>query len=600
MTGTTRRVAYGLDRSPAFLLEESYALSPEGRYVAYSATVFFDEFKQASIDQQGYKSVLLRDTVSGTITLVSVPLGVAPPNSSATQPFSQPLGSSPQRGSGGALAVSAHGRYVAFSSDSPILVAGDTNSSSDLFVRDTVTNTTTRISVDSNENQALYSSLSSNVIGSRQLSITPDGRYVAFASEAFNLVPNDIYATSDIFVRDMVTGTTEVVSTDSSGNLPKAALYAAADSINPQITPDGRYVVFGSYAPNLVPGDTNRAFDIFVKDRQTGKTTRASTDSAGNQGSDGSPFSFSSSNPSISADGRYVAFESEFTNLVAGDTNGVEDVFVKDMITGITTRISVGFNGEQSNGASYGVVSGPSISADGRYVAFASAASNLVPNDLLGASDVFVYDRQTSSTTRVSVTSEGFDAVGGLFGTKSYEPKISADGRFVSFLSNAANLANDGFTTRTPYIFLHDTRPGNPVPGNSKPSDPISGTPTGTPLVGGATNDVLKAKKGAQTLTGGQGKDRFVFTQLDRSVDRITDFVPKQDKIVLTQLLDRITKRNYKGNAIADKIVRFTTLGSNVQINIDRNGSRNGGLQALVLVENLSIDQLKPRSNFVF
>jgi len=603
MTGTTRRVSYGLDQSPilSFLPPESYALSPDGRYVAYIASIFFEEVKQASVVSESYYSVLLRDTVTGITTLVSVPLGVAPVSSATskpTSPFSrQPLGSSPKGYSGGFLSVSANGRYVVFSSDSPILVAGDTNSSTDLFVRDTVTNTTTRISVDSNENQALYTF--SGVIDSRQLSITPDGRYVAFGSTAFNLVPNDIYATSDIFVRDTMAGTTEVISTDSNGNLPKVTGYSYGESLNPQITPDGRYVVFGSYAPNLVPNDTNRAFDIFVKDRQTGKTTRVSTDSNDNQGMNGK----SSSSPSISADGRYVAFESEFTNLVPGDTNGVADVFVKDMLTGSTTRISVGLNGQQSNGASYGVVSGPSISADGRYVAFASAASNLVPNDLLGAPDVFVYDRQTKSTTRVSVTSEGFDAVGGFLGTKSYLPTISADGRFVAFVSNAANLANDGFKTDTNNIFLHDTRPGNPSPGNPPPGkggDSLSGMPNGNPLVGGTTNDVLIAKKGAQTLTGGLGKDRFVFTQLDRRIDRITDFAPKQDKIVLTQLLDHVTKRNYKGNAIADGIVRFTTRGSNVQISIDRNGLGSGGLQALVLVEGLSIAELKPRRNFVF
>ncbi|MCY7320456.1 MAG: calcium-binding protein [Phormidesmis sp. CAN_BIN36] len=603
MTGTTRRVSYGLDQSPVFspLPLESYALSPDGRYVAYVATIFFDELKQASAVQEGYKSVLLRDTVAGTTTLISVPLGVAPVTTLPPGKFSLPLGSSPQRDSGGLLSVSASGRYVVFSSDSPVLVAGDTNSSTDLFVRDTVTNTTTRISVDSNENQALYSY--SGVIDSRQLSITPDGRYIAFGSTAFNLVPNDIYATSDIFVRDTVAGTTEVISTDSSGNLPKVTGYSYGESLNPQITLDGRYVVFGSYAPNLVPNDTNQSFDIFVKDRQTSKTTRVSTDSAGNQGTIGKSSYDPYSSPSISAHGRYVAFESDFTNSVPGDTNEVADVFVKDVLTGSITRVSVGINGQQSNGKSYGVVSSPSISADGRFVAFASDASNLVPNDLLGAPDVFVYDRQTSSTNRVSVTSEGFDAVDGLLGTRSYLPTISADGRFVAFVSNAANLANDGFKTNTNNIFLHDTRPGNPSPGSpasGKSGDGLSGMPNGNPLVGGTTNDVLIAKKGAQTLTGGLGKDRFVFTQLDRHSDRITDFVPKQDKIVLTQLLDRVTKRNYKGNAIADKIVSFTTRGSNVQINIDRNGLRSGGLQALVLVEDLSIADIKPRSNFVF
>jgi Tol biopolymer transport system component len=599
MTGTTRRVSYGLDQSPAFLLEEYYALSSDGRYVAYAATVFFDEFKQASTVQEGYKSVLLRDTVTNKTTLVSVPLGVTPVSSDTKlSSFSLPLGNSPQRESGSALAVSANGRYVVFNSNSPILVAGDTNSSVDFFVRDMVTNTTTRISVDSNENQALYSSITSSVINNDlHPSISADGRYIAFASEAFNLVPGDVYSTNDIFVRDTVAGTTEAISTDSNGNFSKSIAYADADSLNPQITPDGRYVAFASYAASLVPGDTNRTLDIFVKDRQTGKTTRVSTDSNGNQGTNGQAFSYNQTVPSISANGRYVAFESNFNNLVTGDSNGMNDVLVKDMLSGETTRVSIGLNGVQANGAS----GDPSISADGRYVAFKSNASNLVVNDLLGASDVFVYDRQTNTTRRVSVTSEGLDAVDGFLGTKSYLPQISADGRFVSFLSNGANLANDGFKTRTPYIFLHDTQPGNPAPGTgSSGSDPISGTPSNNPLVGGSGNDVLVARKGAQTLTGGQGHDRFVFRKLDGSVDRITDFEPKRDRIVLSPLLDRVTKRSYKGNALRDKLVRLTPSSSGVEISIDQNGLRKGGFQALVLVEGLSVAQLKQPSNFIF
>ena len=162
---------------------------------------------------------------------------------------------------------------------------------------------------------------------------------------------------------------------------------------NSAISGDGRFVAFVSAATNLVTGDNNNAADIFVRDRQAGTTTRVSVTSTGGQANG------ASSDPAISADGRYVAFVSRATNLVAGDTNGVRDVFVHDRQTGATTRISVNSSENQGNAESLA----PSLSADGRYVAFASSASNLVTGDTNSTSDVFVRDRQAGTTTRVSV-----------------------------------------------------------------------------------------------------------------------------------------------------------------------------------------------------
>jgi Tol biopolymer transport system component len=182
----------------------------------------------------------------------------------------------------------------------------------------------------------------------------------------------------DIFVRDTVTGRTTRVSVSSRER------QANAGSQQASISADGRYVAFVSFASNLVAGDTNGTWDVFMRDTAKGKTTRVSVSSGGQQGND------QSGTPSISADGRYVAFYSYASNLVAGDTNGKADVFVRDTVTGRTTRVSVSSRERQGNGYSYE----PSISTDGRYVAFYSLASNLVAGDTNTAGDIFVRDRR--------------------------------------------------------------------------------------------------------------------------------------------------------------------------------------------------------------
>ena len=224
-------------------------------------------------------------------------------------------------------------------------------------------------------------------------SISADGRFVAFESRASNLVEGDINGTDDIFVHDRETGTVELVSVSSNG------AQANRSSGFPSISADGRFVAFESRASNLIVGDTNNEMDVFLHDRTTGSTERVSVSSSGAQAN-----ALYSSQPSISADGRFVAFSSFASNLVDSDTNNDRDVFVHDRATGTTERVSVSSSGEQTD---FLYSRAPSISADGRFVAFQSASRNLVAGDTNGKSDIFVHDRATGTTERVSVSSSG-------------------------------------------------------------------------------------------------------------------------------------------------------------------------------------------------
>jgi PKD repeat protein/Tol biopolymer transport system component len=326
--------------------------------------------------------------------------------------------------------ISADGRYVAFWSNASNLVGSDTNDEGDVFTYDRQTGQTTRVSIASDGTQGDDSSY--------EPSISADGRYVAFKSDASNLVTDDTNNAQDVFVNDRQTGQTTRVSVASDG--------AQANSLSywPSISANGRYVAFTSLANNLVSGDTNNADDIFVHDRQTGQTTPVSVASDGTQGNARSIM------PSISADGRYVAFFSDASNLVSGDTNDYMDVFVHDRQTGQTSRVSVASDGTQGNNGSFA----PSISADGRYVAFFSDASNLVSGDTNDYMDVFVHDRQTGQTSRVSVASDGTQG-----NSISFDPSISADGRYIAFTSVASNLVSDDSNGDWD-IFVHDQQTG--------------------------------------------------------------------------------------------------------------------------------------------
>ncbi|MCF4164868.1 hypothetical protein L2U69_04345 [Zavarzinia compransoris] len=339
-------------------------------------------------------------------------------------------------------AISADGRFVAFASNASNLVPGDTNGITDIFVHDRLAGTIDRVSVSSTGHQATSGPTIFDT-ESADPSISADGRFVVFSSASPNLVVQDTNGASDIFIRDRLTGTTTLVSL-TDGNAQ-----ADSSSIRPSISADGRYVAFVSYASDLVAGDTNNVADIFVRDLETGDTRRVSV------ATDGSQADNLSFEVSISADGRYVAFQSHASNLVAGDTNGIADIFVHDLVTGETERVSVATDGGQATGASDNEA--PAISADGRYVAFHSGAADLVADDTNNQSDVFLRDRQTGTTTRVSVSGDGSQA-----GTGGALPSLSADGRYVAFVSSASNLAG-GDTNGVADVFVHDTVAGTTV-----------------------------------------------------------------------------------------------------------------------------------------
>lgn len=276
--------------------------------------------------------------------------------------------------------------------------------------------------------------------GSHSPSISSGGRFVAFVSTASNLVPGDTNGVDDVFVRDLVAGTTERVSLRTNGTQGNSSTTQTSISAN------GRWVAFSSFATNLVPGDTNGHFDVFIHDRQTGTTELVSVRS--NEAQADAP----STSPSVSRDGELVAFKSTATNLVPGDTNGRMDAFVRNRTTGTTERVSVNSAEEQANGGSEdgaGIgfpTTGPDITTNGRYVAFHSTATNLVPGDtntcppVFDAEpgrcpDVFVRDRVAGTTVRVNVAGDGTQA-----NERSAEPAISENGMVVAFFSAADNL----------------------------------------------------------------------------------------------------------------------------------------------------------------
>jgi Tol biopolymer transport system component len=498
----------------------SNSISADGRFVAFTS----DGSNIVPGDTNNNNDIFVRDTLTNTTTRVSV-------DSAGNQGNSESYSAS----------ISADGRFVAFESLASNIVPGDTNSSYDIFVRDTITNTTTRVSVDSAGNQG-----NSNSDGA---SISADGRFVAFTSDASNIVPEDTNSSTDIFVRDRLTNTTTRVSVDSAGN------QGNGNSNSASISADGRFVAFTSGASNIVPGDTNNRNDIFVRDTITNTTTNVSVDSAGNQGNNGS------FTPSISADGWFVAFISSASNIVPGDTNNRNDIFVRDRLTNTTTNVSVDSAGNQGNSAS----ASPSISADGRFVAFASSAFNLVPGDTNSTGDIFVRDRLTNTTTRVSV-----DSANNQGNSDSTSPSISANGRFVAFGSNSSNLV-PGDTNNTRDVFVSDS--GSTPGGSNHPPSVINGTPgndnlTGTSgndiingaegddvltglrandvLNGGDGNDILSGGKGFDTLNGGLGNDNLVggagndvfVLGAGLGVNTISDFTNSQDTI---QLINGLT-----------------------------------------------------------
>jgi Tol biopolymer transport system component len=391
-SGTTGRASVASSGAEGNANSFHPALAANGRYVVFVSSA--DNL--VPNDSNLVNDVFIHDRLTGSTELISISsAGVAGNDDS------------------GAPAVSPDGRYVVFESDADSLVVDDTNGASDIFLRDRYLGGIERVSISSAGHEAHGSSTNP--------AVSSDGRYIAFQSDASDLVSGDSN-NIDVFIHDRETGETVRVSVSSAG------VGGDADSESPAISADGRYVVFHSQANNLVPGFDSPHRDVYLHDSVTGSTELISVDRNGGNAND------ASGSPAISGDGRLVAFSSDASDLVSGDYNGSEDVFLRDRAAGTTERVSVSHYGDQANNHSWA----PAISADGYTVVFASLASNLVNGDDNSVNDVYLRDLVKATTVRISYSTAG---EGG--NDSSVVPTVSDDGRLVAFSSWANNLVSD-------------------------------------------------------------------------------------------------------------------------------------------------------------
>jgi Tol biopolymer transport system component len=522
------------------------AVSADGRFVVFLS----DAPDLATNALDGSYQVFLRDTVSGTTRLVSVDLngGIS-------------------GGTDGAIpTISADGRYIAFDSFDGGYVPNDNNNVFDVFVRDMTTETTELISQANAIVQLLTADGISSVSGH---SLSADGRFIAFVSLADNLAANDTNDYQDVFVRDIQNGTNILVSVNSAGGGS-----ANGFSTRPVISANGRYVAFVSNAPDLTANKTNRTDDIFVRDLQAGTTTLVSVSADGATSGNAE-----SSSPQISSDGRYVVFFSAAKNLVSNDASRGAEIFWRDIPNGLTVSVTTNGNAvdlvsmtadgryvaaarffpvrqlfvwdAQTRGKTYDTLStastfgfvlspdgrtlislsatntnraiivhdlvtdtdriigysatpgGPQtqVSGDGRFVTFVSVAN--APNAPNGTNNVFLYDLQTATTTLVSFNRDRTGEGDG----PSDSPSISGDGRFITYRSDAHDLVTgdndnesdvflfDRLTGTTTLISVNQTGSG---PGNGRSSTPVMSADGGTvvfkslasDLVGGDLNSI--------------------------------------------------------------------------------------------------------------
>ena len=291
-----------------------------------------------------------------------------------------------------------------------------------MFVKTLATGAIQRISTDANGLQTNGGSFG----GSFDPAWSPDGSKIAFTSYSTDLVIGDTNSAKDVFVKTLAGGAIQRISTDSAG------LQVNGSSYKPEWSPDGTKIAFASESSGLVPGDTNNGTDLFVKVLASGAIERVSTGSAGLQ-ADGGSFS-----PAWSPDGNKIAFVSGATNLVPSDTNGVVDVFMKNLTTSAVERVSTAANGGQADAEAY---DRPSWSPDGTKIAFSSYANNLVPGDTNTGMDLFVKTVSNAAIQRVSTTANGQQANnGGSRDPGSYHVRWSPDGTRLAFNSDADNL----------------------------------------------------------------------------------------------------------------------------------------------------------------
>ncbi|NEP39177.1 MAG: calcium-binding protein [Okeania sp. SIO2H7] len=496
------------------------SISADGRYIAFESSAS----NLVIGDTNNLPDIFIADRQSQTTSIISVNSFGEGGNLSSFNP-----------------SVSGDGRFVVFESNATNLVEGDSNNTTDIFLRDTLTATTTLVSVDSFGDRGNAASVNP--------SISADGRFIVFESDATNLVAGDTNNARDIFLRDALTETTTKISIDSLCNT------ANLSSFNPVISADGRFIAFDSFAANLVEGDTNNTRDIFVRDRETGIVSLVSGNS-------------SSITPSISADGRFIAFDSRATNLISGDTNDARDIFMRDLQAGTTTRVSVDAFGNEATRSSFK----PAISGDGRFVAFDSFDPLLVPGDSNGTNDIFLRDLLNGTTTRISVNSQG---LGGNL--TSFNPAISASGEVVAFDSFATNLVEeDTNNNRDVFVWsqnlviaggessdrLFGGVGGDRLFGNrgedfldgGEGDDLLFGGQENDTLLGSDGGDVISGDFGEDILTGGSGGDRFILER-EKGRDTIVDFEDGEDIFLL-------------GGGLVYEDLRIDSLGDRAVISV--------------------------------
>ncbi|OGL31889.1 hypothetical protein A3F64_00595, partial [Candidatus Saccharibacteria bacterium RIFCSPHIGHO2_12_FULL_42_8] len=406
----TSRVSVDSNGSEANNFSSSPSISTDGRYIAYSSAAT----NLVAGDTNGVLDVFLYDTVTETTKRISVDSGGNEAHSDSYEP-----------------SISGDGRYIAYASDADNLVTSDTNIMTDMFLYDTVNETTSRISVDSGGVEADGSSGGA--------SVSSDGRYITYHSDATNLVAGDTNVTTDVFLYDTDTQTTSRISVDSGGT------ESTGYSYSPAISGDGQYITYSSDSTDLVIGDTNGFSDIFLYNVATQTTTRISMDTGGNESNNGSAYS------NISSNGRYIVYQSEASDLIFGDSNLAQDIFLYDTLAQTTTLISKDSNGVISGNYSSDAV----ISGDGKYIVYQSIGENLVNNDTNANFDIYAFEIDSGKTFRVSVDSNKNQGNGG-----SSLPTISGDGKYIAYSSDATNLVATDINTFTD-IFLASLKTAN-------------------------------------------------------------------------------------------------------------------------------------------
>ena len=410
-------------------VDETYGpeMTPDGRFIAFA--------RQEGSTNSGYASVHVWDAQLASDTLASDNGSGVPTNTTSHTPN-----------------ISPDGRFVAFLSNATNLVGNAVANGFHVYLRDRQSNTTQLVDVDTNGIGSTDDTLTT-------LSLSADGRYVAFSSPDGSLVSLDKNRADDVFVRDLVAGTTGMVSQRDAAVIPQTA--DGFSTLSPlSVSTDGRWVAFTSRADDLVPNDTNQALDVFVRDLVNGTNFLASVASGG-----GPALGGNSENALISADGRYVVFISAATNLVTGPVNTNANVFRRDLQTGTTVLVSVGTDGISpgNNDASL-----PVISPDGRYVAFLSSATNLVAGMTSGLN---TYWRDMNLGQTVGLNGTNYDA----HGPYVFGPSMSSDGRYVAYAY--------GGSTSTTRLQIRDTRLGKDIYTNAGTVTSAAIDPTGTKIL---------------------------------------------------------------------------------------------------------------------